>query len=302
MVKEGVKVLGIKKIDTPDVVYNLHIDGNHNYFANGINVSNCHLYKATSLISIMEKCSNVPWRIGTTGTIANKDSKVNVLTLEGLFGPVYKVSTTKELMDANHLSQFKIKAIVLKHKKEDSIAVRKLNYQGELDFFVSHKKRNRFIAKLALSQKRNTLILFQFVEKHGKVLYDIINEMNDGTKTIHYVSGEISGEEREKVRAMCEKSDNNIIVASYGVFSTGTNIKNLHNIIFAMGFKSRIKNLQSIGRGLRLNDDKEFAVLYDIVDDCSVKSKQNFSVKHFIERVQIYNEEKFDFKIHTITL
>lgn len=262
----------------------------------------CHQYKATSLISIMEKCANVSWRIGTTGTVSNKDSKVNVLTLEGLFGPVYKVATTKELMESKHLSQFRIKALVLKHTKEDSVAVRKLDYHGELDFFVSHQKRNRFIAKLALAQTKNTLILFQFVEKHGKVLHNLLNEMNDGSKKIHYVSGEISGEDREHVRSTCENSDNNIIVASYGVFATGVNIRNLHNIIFAMGFKSRIKNLQSIGRGLRLNDDKDYATLYDIVDDCSVKSKQNFSVKHFIDRIQIYNEEKFDFKIHNVNL
>lgn len=262
----------------------------------------CHQYKAASLISIMEKCVDVPWRIGTTGTVSNKDAQVNVLTLEGLFGPVKKISSTKELMDKKRLSKFKIKAVILKHAKEDAIEVRKMSYQDEMDFLVSHDKRNRFIANLALTQKKNTLILFQYVEKHGKVLFDLIKDMNDGSKTIHYVSGEVSGEDRERVRFDCEGSDNNIIIASFGVFSTGVNIKNLHNIIFAMGFKSRIKNLQSIGRGLRLNNDKECAVLYDIVDDCSIKSKKNFSVKHFIERIQTYNEERFDFKIYNVDL
>lgn len=170
----------------------------------------CHQYKAVSLISIMEKCVNVPWRIGTTGTLSNKGSKVSSLTLEGLFGKIKKVATTKELMDSNYLSQFKIKAVVLKHKKEDSIAVRKMNYRDEVDFFVSHEKRNRFIANLALKQTKNTLILFQFVEKHGKVLYDLINSMNDGSKKIHYVSGEIDGETREDVRREVEDGNEGI--------------------------------------------------------------------------------------------
>lgn len=262
-----------------------------------------HQYKATSLVAIMEKCKNIEWRVGTTGTVSNQNSTVNSLTLEGLFGPIKKVASTKELMDKKHLSNFRIKALVLKYPKEESISVRNLSsYHDEVKYFTEHSRRNKFISKLALSQQNNTLILFQLVESHGKILYNMISSMNDGTKKIHFISGETSAEERENIRTSLEKSDNNIIVASYGTFSTGANIKNLHNVIFAFGFKSRIKNLQSIGRSLRLNDNKDIATLYDIVDDCSVKSKKNFSVKHFIERLTIYNEEKFDFKIHNINL
>lgn len=262
----------------------------------------CHGYKATSLISIMEKCTDVEWRIGTTGTVSNKNSLVNVLTLEGLFGKVKKVASTKELMDQNYLTNIKIKGLVLKHNDKDARKVRQMSYANEMDFIVTHEKRNKFISKLALAQEKNTLVLFQYVEKHGKVLYDMMNDMNTAGKNIYYVAGSVSGDEREEIRNLAEKDKGCIICASFGTFSTGINIRNIHSIVFASSYKSRIKNLQSIGRGLRLHDDKDFVILYDIIDDCSTKSKKNFSVKHFLERAEIYTEEKFDFKIHNINL
>ena len=112
----------------------------------------------------------------------------------------------------------------------------------------------------------------------------------------------MDAEQREKVREITEKSNNAIIVASYGTFSTGINTLNLHNIIFASPSKSRIRNLQSIGRGLRLGDNKVNATLYDIADDLQYKSKENFTLKHFQERINIYTEEEFDYEIHNINL
>ena len=199
MVKKGVKVLGIEKIETSKEVYNLHIKDNHNYFANGINVSNCHLFKASSLSSIMEKCKNIEWRIGTTGTISNADSKVHALTLQGLFGDIKKISSTKELMDQNYLSDFKIKVLILKYDEETSKQIRKLKYQDEMDFLVNYEKRNNFIANLAASQTNNTLVLFQYVEKHGKPLFDLISEKAQG-KNVYFVSGEVDGVTRETIR------------------------------------------------------------------------------------------------------
>lgn len=261
----------------------------------------CHQYKATSLTSIMEKCHNIEWRIGTTGTVANDNSSVHALVLQGLFGDIKVVAKTKELMDEGYLSQFKVEAIVLKHKDVDGKLVRKMSYQEELNFFVNHEKRNKFIAKLALTQKNNTLVLFQLVEKHGVPLYELMCKMaKDYDKNIYFIHGKVDGAEREVIRKKVNDSENNIIVASYGTFSTGINVPNLHNAIFATSYKSRIKNLQSIGRSLRLSSGKEIATLYDIVDDCSVKSKRNYSMQHFMERVKIYQEEKFRFKIRNI--
>lgn len=261
----------------------------------------CHQYKATSLTSIMEKCKNVEWRIGTTGTVANQNSTVHSLVLQGLFGDIKVVAKTKELMDEGYLAQFKVEALILKHKEEDGKLVRKMSYQEELVFFASHVKRNKFIAKLALTQKNNTLVLFQLVKKHGVSLYEIINEMApEYGKNVYFIHGNVDGDEREVIRKKVNESENNIIVASYGTFSTGINVPNLHNAIFATSYKSKIKNLQSIGRSLRLSSGKEIATLYDIVDDCSTKSKKNYSIQHFMERVTIYQEEKFKFKIHNI--
>lgn len=260
----------------------------------------CHLFKAQSLSKVMESCENIQWRIGTTGTTSNADAKVHELTLEGLFGPIKKVSTTKNLMDQNHLSQFKIEILVLKYDDETGKAVRKMNYSDEINFFVENEKRNRFIAKLACSQKNNTLVLFQFVEKHGNPLYELIKKYAPDDKKVHFIHGNIDGDIREQIRNEVNNSENNIIVGSYGTYSTGIDLPNLHNIIFATAYKSKIKNLQSIGRGLRNSDGKEIATLYDLVDDCSIKSKKNFSIQHFLERIKIYNEEKFSFKIHNI--
>jgi superfamily II DNA or RNA helicase len=166
---------------------------------------------------------------------------------------------------------------------------------------VTSQARNRFIRNLAMSLKGNTLILYQFVEKHGKVLDAMIRDISED-RMIFFVHGKVGVDEREEVRAITEKESNAIIIASYGTFSTGINIRNLHNIVFASPSKSKIRTLQSIGRGLRIGDSKEEATLFDIADDMTHKSKQNFTLQHFIERMKIYNEEKFDYKIYTINL
>jgi superfamily II DNA or RNA helicase len=224
------------------------------------------------------------------------------LVLEGLFGPVRKVITTSELIDKKHLADFKIKAIVLSYPDEvRKMISRASDYQAEMDYIVRCEARNKFIRNLTLSLEGNTLLLFQFVEKHGKILYnDLIKEAGD--RNIFFVSGEVDGEVREDIRKIVEDETNAIIVASFGTFSTGVNIKNLHNIIFSSPSKSRVRNLQSIGRGLRKSETKSSSTLYDIADDMSWKSKKNYTLLHFMERIKTYNEEKFNYKIYKVTL
>lgn len=257
-----------------------------------------HLFKAKSLTSIMSKLSNCVYRFGFTGTLDG--SETNKLVLEGLFGPVKKVTTTSELIDQKHLSQFKIKIIILKYKDEIKKLHTKDDYQAEMDFLVRNVNRNNFIKNLALSLEGNTLLLFQFVEKHGNILFEQIKQATD--KPVYYVHGGVDGEEREEIRKIVESETSSIIVASYGTFSTGINIRNLHNIIFASPSKSKIRNLQSIGRGLRKSDSKETATLYDIGDDLSWKNKRNFTLLHLAERIKIYNEENFEYKIYQVAL
>ena len=130
----------------------------------------------------------------------------------------------------------------------------------------------------------------------------MIKEKADSNRKVFFIYGGVEADEREKIRAITEKESNAIIVASYGTFSTGINIRNLHNIIFASPSKSRIRNLQSIGRGLRLGDNKTAAALYDIADDMTYKGRENFTLKHFQERISIYTEEEFDYEIHNVQL
>ena len=259
-----------------------------------------HLFKSKSLTEIMTKLVDCKYRIGLTGTLDG--AHTHKLVLEGLFGAVNKVTSTKKLMDKKQLSNLAVRCLILKHSEANAKMVASGKYQDEIDHLVSSKPRNNFIKNLSLKIKGNTLILFQLVEKHGKGLYELIENKSGKDREVFFVYGGVDAEQREKVREITEKSNNAIIVASYGTFSTGINIRNLHNIIFASPSKSRIRNLQSIGRGLRLGDNKVNATLYDIADDMQYKSKENFTLKHFQERINIYNEEEFDYELHNINL
>ena len=254
-----------------------------------------HLFKSKSLISIMTKMDAAKYRFGFTGTLDG--TQTHKWVLEGLFGPSYKVTQTRELIDKGHLSKLQIHILILKHKP------RKFEvYEEELQHIITHQKRNNFIKNLVLDLKGNTLVLFSRVETHGQPLYELINNSIKNDRKVFYVHGGVDAEERERIREITETEKNAIIVASYGTFSTGINIKNLHNVIFASPSKSRIRNLQSIGRVLRKGDSKTQAVLYDIADDITHLSRRNYTLNHLIERIKIYNEEKFNYEIVQIDL
>ena len=254
-----------------------------------------HLFKSKSLISIMTKLHHAKYRFGFTGTLDG--TQTHKWVLEGLFGPSYKVTRTDELMRQGHLSQLDIQCLVLKHNPQKFET-----YEDEIQYLITHEQRNKFITNLSLDLKGNTLVLFSRVETHGAVLFDKINTNKRGDRKVFFVHGGVDAEERELVREITERETDAIIVASYGTFSTGINIKNLHNVIFASPSKSRIRNLQSIGRVLRKGKNKTKAVLYDIADDCTLNSRKNYTLNHLIERIKIYNEENFNYEIITIQL
>jgi len=254
-----------------------------------------HLFKSKSLIEIMTKLHHAKYRFGFTGTLDG--TQTHKWVLEGLFGPSYKIVRTSELMEKGHVSKLDIRCLVLKHTPKIFAT-----YEDEVQFIISHNKRNNFIKNLALDLKGNTLILFSRVETHGKPLYELIDSYKKKNRKVFFIHGGVDTEERELVREITEREDDAIIVASYGVFSTGINIRNLHNVIFASPSKSRIRNLQSIGRVLRKGKNKTKAMLYDISDDCTYNSKKNYTLNHLIERIKIYNEEKFNYEIITINL
>jgi len=254
-----------------------------------------HLFKSKSLVSIMTKMDSAKYRYGFTGTLDG--SQTHKWVLEGLFGPSYKVTQTKELIDKGHLSKLQIRVLLMKHD-----AQKFETYEDELQYIIGHCKRNNFIKNLVLDLKGNSLILFSRVATHGEILYESINSSVQGNRKVFYVHGGVEAEERERIREITEQERDAIIVASYGTFSTGINIKNLHNVIFSSPSKSRIRNLQSIGRVLRKGDNKTTAVLYDIADDITYQHRKNYTLNHLIERIKIYNEEKFNYEIIQVSL
>ena len=254
-----------------------------------------HQFKSKSLISIMTKLGDAKYRFGFTGTLDG--SQTHKWVLEGLFGPSYKIIKTDELMKKGHLATLDINVLLLKHPPNKFET-----FEDEVQYIIGHKKRNRLIRNLALDLKGNTLILFARVEAHGEPLYDMINTNSVEQRHIFFVHGGVATEDREKVREITEQENDAIIIASYGTFSTGINIKNLHNVIFASPSKSRIRNLQSIGRVLRKGNNKTKATLYDIADDISYKSRRNYTLNHLIERIKVYNEENFNYDIVNIPL
>ena len=258
----------------------------------------CHGFKSKSLTSIMNKSRNASYRFGTTGTLDG--TQTHQLVLEGLFGKLLKVTTTRQLQDENTLADLNISMIVFKHSEETRKNFGQLSYHDEIEHIITDKKRNTFIRNLALKQNGNTLVLFQFVEKHGKVLHEMIESRAEEGRKIFFVSGNTEASDREAIRKITEGQKNAIIVASLGTFSTGINIRNLHNIIFASPSKSQIKVLQSIGRGLRKSDNGEAAKLFDLSDDLHWKNRKNYSLLHGIERLKIYKKEKFKYKIYEV--
>jgi len=259
-----------------------------------------HNFKSKSLTGIMNKSREAEYRFGTTGTLDG--TKTHKLVLEGLFGRIYNVTTTKKLQDDNTLAPLDIKVLLLKYPEEVRKAWGKKEYHQEIDYIVKCEARNRLITNLSLDQNGNTLVLFQFVDKHGKVLYDQIKNKAHSKRKVFFVSGETDTNDREQIRKIVETQKNAIIVASLGTFSTGINIRNLHNIIFASPSKSQIKVQQSIGRGLRNSDNGATTVLYDIADDLHWKSKKNYTLLHSAERIKIYARESFNYKIYEVEL
>lgn len=261
-------------------------------------VDEAHRATGTSLQTLLDKCTDVKYRIGFTGTIDKK--AINKLTLIGMFGTIYEANSTQELIGKGMLTPLKINALVLKHDDESKKLLNKCSYVEEINFLISSQRRNKLITNLAVNTNGNTMILFRYVEKHGDILYKMIKDKTD--RPVYYIHGGIKQSERERIRKEINTIKNGIIIGSDQIMSTGINIPSLDNIIFASPTKSMYKVLQSIGRVLRLMHGKEYATLYDIADDISYKKSRNITLNHFLERLKIYSTENFSYKIIDIDL
>ena len=256
-----------------------------------------HTAKGAELANIIQNCVNAEYKIGLSGTL--QDSSIDKLQLKSLFGQINRVTDSKTLMKRGLLSKLRIKGIILNHNNADRNLCKKMVWQDEVAFINSKKDKIRLLSKL-IEKEDNSLILFKTIE-YGKTLYECLKKKYPN-KQFFYVDGSVSTDYRENIRKVSEVNDNVVIVASYGTFSTGINIKNLHKIMFAESMKSSIKIIQSIGRVLRLHKNKKFATLYDICDNLSWKKRYNYTLNHFLHRIEIYEKEGFNYSIKEIDL
>ena len=274
-------------------------------------VDEVHTAEAKCLKNIVERCINAETKVGLTGTL--KEALTHKLVIEGLFGTITQVETTKAMMDRGELTPINILMAVMKFPKEDCLRLKEINrhvkqgtvrYYNEMMFLCEHDYRNRLIANMVNQLEGNTLVLFNYVENHGDRLRDIIDEKIDAGREFHYVHGGTGTSRRERVRELMKSTDNGVILASYGTFSTGINIKNIHNIIFASPSKSKVRVLQSIGRGLRKHISKTHLNLIDLVDDIHSQSnaKQNYSFRHGVKRLDFYKDEQFDYTLNSFEI
>lgn len=262
----------------------------------------CHEDKSNKLRELIEKCTNSEYRFGFTGTLDG--TLTNEMILRGLFGDVHRVSTTTELIERGMLADLIIKQVILRYPDDVRKARARKVYLDEVNFLVGSQMRMDFITKLTLRCPGNSLVLFQRVEEHGQKIFEQLQSENEKQalgRKIFLVHGKIKKEERLRIVNVAENNDGVIIVASLGTFARGINIRNLENLIFAFGLKAKITTLQGIGRGLRIGRSNKVMV-FDICDDLTWKSWVNYSFKHAMERLQIYQQERFNYSMIKVQL
>lgn len=270
----------------------------------------CHLATGKSISTIIQGLNNCAFKYGLSGSL--KDGKANVMQYIGLFGEIFKPVSTAQLMDEGQVTDLKINSIFLRYPDEITVKMKGKTYQEEIKVIQSAKKRNKWIAKLAVklaSRNENVFLMFKNAE-HGKTLLQMVKDL--GHEKVEFVNGEVKTDVRNELKAIAEGGTGLIVVASYGVFSTGISVKNLHHVIFAHPVKSKIIVLQTIGRVLRKHGSKSLAIVWDIIDDMGVKPKSmnakkkyvhlNYALKHALERIQRYAEEKFNYVMKTVEL
>ncbi|AFQ22662.1 DNA helicase [Stenotrophomonas phage IME13] len=267
----------------------------------------CHLSTGTSIKKIIESVDHIPFKYGLSGSL--RDGKANILQYVGMFGDIFRPVTTKQLMEEGQVCDLQVKAIQLGYSSEDRTSARKFSYDEEIKFITNHTKRNKVVCSMAkkiADKNENAFVMFR-LKAHGMALYNTLRKIHDPGK-VHFISGDTDTEIRDQMKIIAEGGTGHVFVASYGVFSTGVSIKNLHHIIFAHPVKSKVTVLQTIGRVLRKHSSKSIATVWDIIDDIGIinvhgkYTKKNYALTHAIERIERYVSEKFNYTLHKISL
>jgi superfamily II DNA or RNA helicase len=290
-------IRSINKCEYVGDTYNLHIENNHNYIANGQVVSNCHICKGgdgKKIAEIVEAFNYSPWKIGVTGSLP-KDELTKMQIISALGKPVHIIKAS-ELVEMGYATDLNVVSIFLKYPKEDIDYVRskecRKNWNNEASYFNEHQGKMKFVLGLInskIKKHENTIVFFRNIS-YGKALHEEVKKL---TEHVYYIDGSIDGKIRDEIRGLIEKNDNVVLIASYKTTSTGINIKKIHNGIFGQSpGKSDVTLVQSLGRFLRQHESKDISNIYDIVDDCRYKtSYQNFMYRHFIARLDTYQKE-----------
>jgi superfamily II DNA or RNA helicase len=264
-------------------------------------VDEAHQADSLALGKIISQQPHVKYRFGFTGTLDG--SRSHEMQCRAWFGGLIRSSSTRELIDRGILSPLTVRCISLNYSDAERKIVQKLDYQNEIRYLVTHQQRNDWLIHLALSQKKNTLLLFNLVEDHGLKLFERAQSLaSEYNKQVYLIVGDIGVDQRESIRQTMETHDNVVLFASFGTMSVGVNIKNLHNLILAHPFKAKIRTLQSIGRTLRKLTSDKHSTIIDIIDNLCIAKHQNIVYKHGLQRMKLYDSECFDTSFETQTL
>lgn len=286
-------------------------------------IDEAHYTNAQSVKKIISKCKNVFFKFGLSGTLLQDDS-ADALTIQAFIGPMINKVTPNDLFEKKVATPVKIKVVRLLHSNETlkkklfNLRSMKSEITGEKQLAIEREiitqseERFRVVCDMVKSSTNNSLVLFQNIKNdYGRRLYDQLREETED-KVIFYVDGSTSSNLREEYKKSMETGDNRILVASFGTFSTGISINNIHNVFFMESYKSEKVVKQSIGRGMRLSENKENVTIIDFQDDLSWKNhdntirskrcEKNYLLKHGEARLEIYRNEGFPYKIYTLEI
>ena len=276
-------------------------------------IDEAHFTQAKSVKDTIAKCRNVVYRFGLSGTL-DKEDFAERLTLQAYLGPLINKVSAEFLFQNKYATPVQVKIIKLNYlngetrEKLHEIRKRRNNIDGakildiEGKLVIESSERLNYICDLVNQTTKNTLVLFHNVKAdYGKKIKDRLLEISNG-KDVFYVDGETDIEKREYFKSSLENGENKVLIASFGTFSTGISVKNIHNIVFAESFKSDKIIRQSIGRGMRLHKDKIKTNIIDISDDFTYQGDKNFLIRHMEKRMEIYDSQGFPYKIYEITL
>lgn len=268
-------------------------------------IDEAHQSKANVVSRIAKASYNSQYKIGTTGTLPQELS--DQMAINGVIGDVIFELKSKELIDAGVLTKMNIAGIFLKYPEAFIKENKDRIYQEEIKMVEEYSTRNKCLNFIIDHSKPTDNILI--LVNHRDHLKQTTKYLNDNypDRKVSVIHGDVKATVREKIRTGIEHEEGTLLLATYATMSTGVNIPKLHSIVLFSNSKSRIKVLQSIGRGLRKHNTKNKVIIFDIIDDLSYKTrngkiKKNYCMQHYDERLTFYKEQEFPVITHSLNI